>query len=481
MSENYSYNNHSFSRKSQAPPVQLNDCIPAHSIEAEQSVLGSMLIEPLAIQRTLEILQSEDFHREDHGLLFAAIKTLFLSGQPADLVTVQEALRVKGSLAVITVPYLLLLFDTVPTAANVEYYAGIVKEKSLRRAMLNAALEIVALSRQEDEDIEALLDLAEGKVFALKQSGTASTGCVIGETIKAFEQKLDELSTNPSVMLGSPTGLLAYDEFTNGLQPGDLTIHMGGPGSGKSSLMTLEAYHVALTGRPVLIASCEMSREQLYVRMACEMASLDSFTLRRGRLDADEWGRYEEARKILEALPIYTDDRSSQSPGYIRSVARRVASEFGSLGGIFVDYIQLLEADNPTGNETADLGAIAYGLKNLARDMKLPVVALSQVNRGVESRDNKRPNLGDIRQSGKIAEAADVICGIYREEYYSQRGVAGLDTGRTQEVELLFLKQRNGAEGMVKVGFISRYTKFFDLPTSEGYAGLNDAEGPTGF
>ena len=464
-------------RRSQPPlpSVHIENVLPPHSIEAEQSTLGAMLIENRAMLKGMELLSAADFYRDAHQIIFESFERLVQRGQPADFVTLREHLQAQNKLAAIGgISYLTALFDTVPTAANLEYYASIVAQKSLLRTIQAAGRDVVALSMRDDEDAEALLEEAEQLIFSLKKRGTLETGSPIRDTILAFENKIAALEDNPSSMLGAKSGLIAYDDATNGLQAGDLSIFLGSSGMGKSALMGKVAVAIALYTGPVLISSNEMSREQLYLRMACEMAGVDSFALRRGRLEKEEWERYQAARDVLYDLPIFIDDRSSQSPGYIRSVARRVAAKYGSLAAIFGDYIQIMSADDPSGNETQDLGQIANGMKNMARDMKIPIVLLSQINRNAESRDNKRPTLADIRQSGEIAQAADVICGIYREEYYSMRGVQGLDSGRTQEVELIFLKHRNGPECVVKVGFVARYTQFADL-------NITLPDGSTGF
>ena len=464
-------------RKNQpfVPSVHIDSVLPPHNIEAEQSTIGSMLIEEPAALKGLHILEADDFYRAAHQTLFTAIEHLARRGQPADFITVGEHLKSKGLLeSVGGTAYLTSLFDTVPSAANIEYYANIVQQKSLLRRLMTAGLSVVSLSLKEDEEAEALLETAEQLVFSLKKSRTAETGSPICDTIALFEDKLGLMEDNPEAMLGASSGLKAYDEATNGLRKGGLTVVLASSGMGKSALMCKIAVALAKNTGPILISSNEMTREELYLRMACDIARVDSFALQQNRLSENEWASYYMARDVIYELPIFIDDRSSQSPGYIRSVARRVAAKYGSISAIFCDYIQIMQPDAPSGNQTQDLGAIANELKNIARDLAIPLIALCQMNREAEKRDNKRPTLADIRQSGEIAQAADVICGIYREEYYSMRGVQGLDSGRIQEVELIFLKHRNGPECVVKVGFVARYTQFHDL--------LNTHEnGMTGF
>ena len=411
------------------PSVHIDTVLPPHNIEAEQSTLGAMLIKEPAALKALDILEADDFYRAAHQTVFTAIEHLARRGQPADFITVGEYLKSKGLLeSVGGTAYLTSLFDTVPSAANIEYYAEIVQQKSLLRRLMTAGLSVVSLSMQEDEEAETLLETAEKLVFSLKRSRTAETGSPICDTIALFEDKLNHMESQSDAMLGASSGLKVYDEATNGLRPGGLTVVLASSGMGKSALMCKLAVAVARNTGPVLISSNEMTREELYLRMACEMAGVDSFTLQQNALSKDEWERYYIARDVIYELPIFIDDRSSQSPGYIRSVARRVAAKYGTVAAIFCDYIQIMQPDAPTGNQTQDLGAIANELKNIARDFAIPVIALCQMNREAEKRDNKRPTLADIRQSGEIAQAADVICGIYREEYYSMRGVQGLDS-----------------------------------------------------
>jgi replicative DNA helicase len=468
-------------QRKQVAISQLAEILPAHSIEAEQSLLGAMLIDcDIAIKYANEF-NVVHFYRENHQVIFAAACALVKQGQPLDIVTLPEYLKSSGDLAEVGgIAYILSLFDALPSTANHAYYAKIVQEKATLRRITAAGLELVALGQQEDAVLTEIVSEAELTTANLRDSAVRTTGITLVDTIKEFEANWANPQVGQGSAMGAMSGLSVYDEYTNGLQRNKLIVIAGRPGMGKSSaLLTLGIGAAVLTRRPTLIMSAEMEADELWVRIACSIAHVDSRVVERGEMSTAEWERYEQAKDFLKDAPIYIDQRKRPSPSYVRSVARRVMSLYGDLGFIGVDYLQLMQADRETDNRTQDLGRIAYDLKDMSGELSVPIVALAQLNRSVESREDKRPILSDIRASGEIEEAADIIVGLYCEEYYKSKGIIGLDPGRTQEAELIFLKQRKGPTGTVKCGFIGQYTKFFDLPVESGYASGNDY--PTGF
>ena len=459
--------------------------VPAHSIEAEQSVLGAMSLSEVAADAGMDLLDYAEFYRETHQVLFACFRDLRLSGKPVDLVTVPALLKDREQLDYIGgMAYLLALFDTVPTASNIAHYAEIVREKAALRRLASAGLEILHLSTQEDRKADELTRAAESALYALKNGGRVETGSPVQETLAAFEAGWSDDLAGSEKLRGVPTGIRAYDDFTNGLQKNKLIVIAARPGMGKSAWLSTMAMGAALGGgRASLIFSAEMERDEWMVRMVSSLSGIEAATIETGRLSDEQWERYWLARGSVQSMKFYIDEKKRPSPSYIRSVARRVASLYGEIGFIGVDYIQLMQADRETDNRVQELGRIAYDLKDMSGELKIPIVALAQLNRSVESREDKRPVLSDIRASGEIEEAADIICALYREEYYASRGQTGLDPARVQETELIFLKQRKGPTGMVKIGFVGAFTQFLDLPDAlEGMAqAATRDDGPTGF
>jgi len=373
--------------------------VPPHSIEAEQSTLGAMLIERAAVEKVFEILDTEDFYRDAHQTLFDAITTLSERDEPIDFITVQNELKNRDKLdSVGGVAYLTALFDTVPTAANVEYYAKIVEEKATLRRLISASLEIIGSARGEVEDVGEVLDEAERAIFGVSQQRATAYFSPLRTLLLSVYERAEELSEMKSQISGLSTGIHDFDMITSGLQSTDLIIVAARPSMGKTSLCLSIAEHVALKEKkPVAIFSLEMSKEQLALRMLCSQAQVNSHKLRTGHLSEDEWGMLAGVVQNMYEAPIFIDDATDTSALTMRAKCRRLMAEHG-LGLIVVDYLQLMRSHRRTENRVQEIGEIARGLKSLGRELKVPVIALSQLSRAVESRENKRPMLSDLRE-----------------------------------------------------------------------------------
>ena len=382
-----------------APGGPLGAYVPPHSIEAEQSTLGAMLIERSAVEKVFEILDKEDFYRENHQILFDVITFLTERDEPIDLVTVPNELKNRDQLdAIGGMAYLASLFDTVPTAANVEYYAKIVEEKATLRRLISASLEIIGSARGEVEDVGEVLDEAERSIFSVSQQRATAYFSPLRTLLLSVYDKAEELSEMKSTISGLSTGIHDFDMITSGLQSTDLIIVAARPSMGKTSLCLSIAEHVALKEKkPVAIFSLEMSKEQLALRMLCSQAQVNSHKLRTGHMNEDEWGKLAGVVQNMYESPIFIDDATETSALTMRSKCRRLMAEHG-LGLIIVDYLQLMRSHRRTENRVQEIGEIARGLKSLGRELKVPVIALSQLSRAVESRENKRPMLSDLRE-----------------------------------------------------------------------------------
>ncbi len=457
--------------------------VPPHSIEAEQSTLGAMLIERSAVEKVFEILDKDDFYRDNHQTLFDVISTLAERDVRVDLITVQEELKNRDKLeAVGGIAYLTALFDTVPTAANVEYYAKIVEEKATLRRLIEASLEIIGSARGEVEDVGEVIDQAERAIFGVSQQRTQAYFSPLRTLLLSVYDKAEELAEMKSKISGLSTGIDDFDEITSGLQNTDLVIVAARPSMGKTSLCLSIAEHVAIKEKkPVAIFSLEMSKEQLALRMLCSQAQVNSHKLRTGHLTEDEWTKLAGVVQSMYEAPIFIDDATETSALTMRSKCRRLMAEHG-LGLIIVDYLQLMRGHRRTENRVQEIGEIARGLKSLGRELKVPVIALSQLSRSVENRENKRPLLSDLRESGSIEAEADMVCFLYREAYYKMKEAFNADAENgerperqeMEETELIVGKHRNGPTGMVKVGFMPQFAKFTNLD-------LTRTDEPTGF
>jgi replicative DNA helicase len=451
--------------------------IPPHNVEAEQSVIGALLIQPSAIERVSETLIGDDFYRESHKILFEAILNITARNQPVDLITLPEELNRRELLAQIGgMPYITALFDSVPSAANVEYYAKIVEEKSILRKLIDAAITVVGMARSpEAENVDDILDAAERQIFGIAKRRIGQAFSPIKPLLLGVYERAEEMAQLGARISGLPSGIERFDLLTSGLQPSDLVIVAARPSMGKTSLALSIAQHVALReSQTVAIFSIEMSKEQLALRMLCSEAQVNAHRVRTGSLNIDEWDMMAKKVAGLYEAPIFIDDASEITTLTMRAKCRRLQADQG-LGLIIVDYLQLMQGSRRTENRVQEIGEIARGLKSLARELHVPVIALSQLSRAVEHRESKRPMLSDLRESGSIEAEADLVCFLYRDSYYKMKeAVAAGETFERdgaeviEETEIIIGKHRNGPTGTIKVGFMPDYAKFINLATSMG-------------
>jgi len=439
--------------------------VPPHSIEAEQSVLGGLLLDNQAWDRMGDLVSDGDFYRDEHRRIFRQIRNLLEKARPADVVTVAEALDAAGEgdqtggLA-----YLGELAANTPSAANIGRYAEIVRERAILRQLVTTADEIAADALNPlGRDAETLLDEAESKIFAIAEAGAGhADGFVhIDPLLTQVVERIQELHDrdNPSDITGIPTGYVDLDRMTSGFQAGDLIIVAGRPSMGKTAFALNIAESVAVdTGLPVGIFSMEMGGTQLAMRMLASIGRLDSHRVRTGRLTDDEWSRLAFALGKLHEAPIYIDEAGGLTPANLRARARRLARRYGGrLGLLVIDYIQLMSGNRQGENRATEVSDISRAIKSLAKELQVPIVALSQLSRKVEERNDKRPMMSDLRESGAIEQDADVILMMYREEYYKP------DTPDKGIAEVIIGKQRNGPTGTVQLTFLGEYTRFESL------------------
>ncbi|MBT3826929.1 MAG: replicative DNA helicase [Nitrosomonadales bacterium] len=437
--------------------------VPPHSIEAEQSILGGLLIDNKAIDRIAGQVSSTDFYRNDHQIIFSHISKLIDKNQPADIVTVGESLEQNSELTKVGgVAYLGLIAENTPTASNISGYAKIVRERSIMRNLVEVGSDIVesAFSPQ-GKDAQQLLDESESKIFQIADAGTSEKlGFIdIKELLPKAAQRIDDLYQldDPNGVTGVPSGYADLDQKTAGLQPGDLIIIAGRPSMGKTSLALNIAEHVGMeAGLPVAIFSMEMGAAQLTMRLLGSVGKLDQHKMRIGQLEDEDWPKLTNALGVLNEAPIFIDEGSALNSYEVRARARRLHRQQGKLGLIVIDYIQLMSSANEQSgeNRATEVSEISRSLKALAKELNVPVVALSQLNRSVESRPDKRPMMSDLRESGAIEQDADVIMFIYRDEVYNP------ETAEKGVAEILLSKQRNGPTGTVKLTFLGQYTRF---------------------
>jgi replicative DNA helicase len=440
--------------------------IPPHSVDAEQSVLGGLLLENEALDKVADILSPQDFYRHDHKAIFQHIAKLIEHNRPADIVTVAESLESTAELSGVGgIAYLGALAQSTPTAANIRRYAEIVHERAVMRQVVGSGIAESAYA-PNGRDAQQLLDEAEAKIFQIAEGGKKSTqGFVdIKVLLPQVADRIDQLFSrdNPSDVTGVPTGFTDLDSMTSGMQGGDLIIVAGRPSMGKTAFSLNMAENVALdTGLPVAVFSMEMASTQLAMRMIGSVGRLDQHRMRTGKLEDEDWEKLTTALGRLNEAPIFIDEGAGLSSFDVRARARRLHRQTGKLGLIVVDYLQLMAA--PAGrqgeNRATEISEISRSLKALAKELDCPVVALSQLNRSVEQRPDKRPVMSDLRESGAIEQDADVILFIYRDEVYNPDSV---DKGTA---EIIIAKQRNGPIGRVRLTFIGQHTRF------ENYAG----------
>ena len=454
-------------RKKSSDPLKR----PPHSVEAEQSIIGGFMLDNQAWEKVGEKLCEADFYRTEHRVLYRAILNLVNKNQPFDVVTVLDTLKSSHTLDDAGgEAYLFELANNTPSVANVTAYADIVREKSVQRQLITVAGDIADSAYNPGQrQLSELLDFAETRVFAIaeqtaKEGGPEAIKSILVRTV----EKIDALYHSGDSITGLATGLTDLDELTTGLQPADLVIVAGRPSMGKTTLAMNMAEHVAIkAGKPVLVFSMEMPADSLAMRMMSSLGRIDQHRIRTGKLDDNDWPRVTSAVHMLSEAPLFIDDTPALSPTELRARARRLVKEHGSLGLIVVDYLQLMKVSGfKTDNRTAEISEISRSLKALAKELHVPVIALSQLNRSLEQRQDKRPMMSDLRESGAIEQDADLICFIYRDEVYNE------DSPDKGCAEIIVAKQRNGPIGKVRVAFLGQYTRFEDL-AFQGYQGAN--------
>ncbi len=436
----------------------LLDRVPPQNLEAEKCVLGSIFLDNNALLKVVDLLRPEDFYRPAHGAIFQTMLDLFNGNEPIDLVTVHNALRDKDLLEQVGgAAYLAELAHFVPTAANVLYYAHIVREKAILRRLIATATDIAGRCYEATEPVEDLLEDAERAIFEIRAQGDAKSFFSMKDVIKSAVLQIETLHQRKEEITGVPTGFADFDRMTAGLQPSDLIIVAGRPSMGKTALALNIAQHAATEHKvPVAIFSLEMSKEQLATRMLCAEAKVDAQAVRTGRLSDAEWQRLTFAANKLSQAPIFVDDTPALTVLELRAKARRLMAEHG-LGLVIIDYLQLMRSRERRERREQEISEISSSLKAMAKELNVPVVALSQLNRRVEERPDKRPQLADLRESGAIEQDADVIVFIYRDEVYKKESP---DKGKA---ELIIGKQRNGPTGTVKLAFLAQYSCFANL------------------
>jgi len=432
--------------------------LPPQNLEAETSVLGGILLENEALNQVLEVLQEGDFYREAHRRIFSAIVHLYEHSEPVDLITLSEVLKTRSELEDVGgVEYLNSLVNSVPTAANISYYAKIIKEKAILRKLINRATEIVSQSYSNSGDVDDLVDQAERTIFEISEDRVRPSFYPIKDLIKSSFKTIERLYEKRQLITGVPTGFQKLDELTSGLQPSELIIIAGRPSMGKTAFALNIAQHASIQASvPAAIFSLEMSKEQLAIRMLCSEARVDAHRLRGGFLSESDWPKLTRAAGSLSEAPIFIDDTPGLSALEMRAKSRRLKIEH-NLGLVIVDYLQLMRGRSSSETREQEISDISRSLKALAKELSVPVIALSQLNRRVEDRGDKRPQLSDLRESGAIEQDADVILFLYREEVYSK---AEENKGKA---EVIIGKQRNGPTDKVDLAFLDRYTRFENL------------------
>ena len=444
--------------------------VPPHSVEAEQSVLGGLLLDNLAWDRAAELLTDSDFYRYEHRLIFSAIAALVQHSRPADVITVFEHLQGLGKADDCGgLAYLNALAQSVPSAANMRRYSEIVRERAVLRKLIAASDEIAtAAFNREGRNVGQILDEAESKILKIGEEGSRQHQGPqsMDRLVVALLDRVNELAeTDAGDVTGVRTGYFEMDSMTAGLQKGDLIVLAARPSMGKTAFALNIAEHVSVKEElPVLVFSMEMGASQLALRLVGSLGRINQQNLRTGRLADDEWGRLAEAVDKLGKVQMFIDETAALTVAELRARARRMARQFGgTLGLIIVDYLQLMSGSGGSDeNRATELGEISRGLKALAKELQCPVIALSQLNRSVESRTDKRPMMSDLRESGAIEQDADIILFIYRDDYYNK------ESKEPGVAEILIAKQRNGPVGTVRLAFLKPLTKFDNLAPGSG-------------
>ncbi|MBI4844252.1 MAG: replicative DNA helicase [Nitrospirae bacterium] len=439
------------------------DRVPPQNIEAEQSVLGAILLEKEALASVIEYISADDFYKDSHKKIFLAMLQLYERDEPIDSVTLTEQLSRQGQLKEVGgASYISSIISMVPTSANVRYHAKIIREKSVFRSLIKTSTEIASMSFDSDQDVSEVLDIAETKIFSISEKRAGSSYVHIRNVLKDTIALVDKLYDKKELITGLPSGFADLDKLTTGFHPGDLIVVGARPGMGKTAFcLNIAAYVGIEVKAPVAIFSLEMTKEQLVLRMICSEAEVSSNSVRSGYHSKEDYRKLVNAAGRLAEAPIYIDD-SFNSGLDIRAKARRLKAEHG-LGLIIIDYLQLMSGvGTPVAREQV-ISDISRSLKALAKDISVPVIVISQLNRSCEMRENKHPVIADLRESGAIEQDADIILFLYRDDYYKK------DSAEHGVAELDIAKQRNGPTGIQKLTFINKFTKFRDYTSIETF------------
>jgi replicative DNA helicase len=439
--------------------------LPPQNLEAEQSVLGGILIENYAINKVMEVLGADDFYRESHRKIYKALIDLSERDEPADSITLTNELRKNGHLDTVGgASYIASLIDSVPTAANIEYYVKIVKEKAILRKLIQTSTEIITQSYEDRGDVESFLDEAERAIFDISENRVRPSFYPIKDVVKDSFKILERLYEKKELVTGIPSGFKELDRMTAGFQPSDLIIVAGRPSMGKTAFCLNVAQYAAIQKKiPIAIFSLEMSKEQLGIRMLCSEAHVEGTKLRSGFLTESDWPRLTIAAGNLSDALIYIDDTAALTILELRAKARRLKTEKGGLGMVIVDYLQLMKGRTRVESRQQEISEISRSLKALAKELNIPVIAVSQLSRKTEERTGNRPQLSDLRESGAIEQDADLILFIYRDEVYN-RSPENPNRGKA---ELIIGKQRNGPIGQIELAFLDKFTTFKELYKGE--------------
>lgn len=432
--------------------VQPNDTI------AEQAVLGSMLVDKDAVISAVEILKADDFYRDDNKEIYSAMFELYSLGKHIDMITLKEQLTLRGTLEKVgNTEYIAMLIDNVPTTSNIENYVRIVEEKSITRNLIKAANEILKLGYAQTEDIDTLIEKAEKDVFDILQNRNTKGYASIKEVLVSTFDQIEEMFQNKNKVSGLETGFVDLDSKISGLNKSDLLIVAARPAMGKSAFVLNIASFVAMHLKvPTMVFSLEMSKEQMVNRILCSESEVDSMKVRNADLSSEDWLKLGEASGKLSEIPLYIDDTPGLSSAELRAKCRKAKLEKG-IGLVIIDYLQLMESKTKSPSRQQEISEISRSLKILAKELSVPVIALSQLSRATESRTDHRPMLSDLRESGAIEQDADIVMFLHREDYYNA------DTEKKNIAEVIVAKNRNGSTGTVELAWLGQYTKFANL------------------
>ncbi len=443
--------------------------VPPNNVEAEMAVLGSILVDREMMATVSELLGPSDFYAHVHETIYAALVQLYERGEPLDRITLAEELRRRDILERVGgLAYLSALMETTPTAASAEYYANIVREKSSLRGLIHAGTQITKIGFEQEEDVEGALDRSEQIVYEVGRQQKRGDFSPIYKLLKGTFEQIDRLYHSRGDRTGLTSGFRDIDEYTAGFQPGNFVILAARPAMGKTSMaLTMAAAAAREEQKPIAFFSLEMTNEELVTRLLCAEARINALNLRRGNIGDHEWEKISKGMSVLSELPIYIDDSGTITVSEIRSRCRRLHSGDG-LAGVFIDYLQLVRPSASSKSQTRndELSEICRTLKATAKDLQIPIFALAQLNRGVESRNDKRPMLSDLRDSGAIEQEADMVTFLYRDAYYNPESAAEPDA-----TEFIIAKSRNGPTGTVKLRFLKEHTLFVPYGDAGHYAG----------